>query len=269
LFIFSLLIFVGSLGWVYSEPNWEPILFAFSSFSVVVFSESHIKSFIASKYHSYKAYKIVISDGKILSSDQSLMEIIRPLCLGENLEIKFTNLDDDSLVQHAKKKVEDENQKYYLLAQVDRRRKKLALSSEGLKKITFLYRKGLIRCEVEKLPSIIRGYISFLYPPLTTSPDVQYRKRPFDIYSSSVVKSEISFIADIPNIEVQELIEELEIKSTQEMCIPYVYSVLQIPRKTLYEYVVPAQIFYGLTRYKKEAENDKFWALHNWAIGPH
>ena len=78
----------------------------------------------------------------------------------------------------------------------------------------------------------------------------------------------LSFIADIPDAEVDEIINKLEIKSTQDMCFPYTYSVLQVPERILYEYIIPAKVSYGLTRYK-EVANDNYWAPQNWAIGPH
>ncbi|MDA1379588.1 hypothetical protein PCI56_06535 [Plesiomonas shigelloides subsp. oncorhynchi] len=124
MFIFSLLIFFGSLGWLIFEPGWEPSLFALSSLSAVVVSDNHVKSYIKKKYQDYAAKKIVISEGKVVTEDNELMKIIRPLCLGNDIDITVINMQDDVLEKHARKKVDDENQKYYLLAQVDRRKKK-------------------------------------------------------------------------------------------------------------------------------------------------
>lgn len=252
------------------EPGWEPSLFALSSFSAVVFSESHVKNYIKEKYQSYKSKKVVISEGDLTATDEELMSIIRPLCLGDDVVIEIKNLEDDALEHHAKKKVKNENERYYLLAQVDRRKKNIALCEEGIKKIADLYRRGFIRCGIESLPNIVRRYVSIIYPQLSDSPKFlkKHKEKAFDIYSNSVVKGEISFVADIPEAEVDEIIEKLEINSTQDMCLPYAYSVLQVPDRILYEYIVPAKVFYGLTRYKDIA-NDNFWASQNWAIGPH
>lgn len=271
MFIFSLFIFIGSLGWLYCEPGWEPGLFALSSFSVVIFSENHVRDFIKRKLRNFKSLNIPISNGEILVNDEKLMAVLRPLCLGVNLEINITNLEDDALEKHANKKVLDENEKYYLLAQIDRRKERIRLSSEGIMQITMLYRKGFIRCGIEMLPSIVRRYINIVYPPTPNSPSFieRHREQAFDLYSNSVTKGEISFIADIPHIETQEILKKLEVKSTQDMGIPYMYSALQVPEVILCKYIVPAQILYGLTTHISEIENDNFWALHNWAIGPH
>ncbi len=270
MFIFSTLIFIGSLGWLFFEPGWEPGLFVLSSISGVIFSESHAKERIKNKYKTYKAKKISISEGIIITKDEELMKIFRPLCLGENFDIKFKNQEDDKLEAYAKNKVKDENQKYYLLAQVERRKKKLELCEEGFRKIAYLYRKGFIRCEIERLPKIARRYVSIVYPSAPNSKSHLERQKEiaFDVYSHFLAKREISFIADIPEKEVDEIIEKLEIKSTQDMCIPYKYSLLQIPDVIIYDYIFPAQILAGLTSHN-EIINEDFWAPQSWAIGPH
>jgi hypothetical protein len=252
------------------EPGWEPSLFALSSASAVVFSESYVKNYIKEKYQSYKSNKIIISEGEIIADDEELMKFLRPLCLGEDVSIDVRNLEDDILENHARKKVKDENERYYLLAQVDRRKKKLDLCSEGIKKIAELYRQGFIRCRIDNLPNVVRRYVSVIYPPLPNSSGFleRHKETAFDVYSNSVIKGEISFIADIPSAEVDEIVTKLEIKSTQDMCAPYFYSVLQIPERILHEYIIPAQVSYGLTRYKEIAD-DNYWAPQNWAIGPH
>lgn len=255
---------------MYFEPGWEPSLFALSSLSAVVVSESHVNSYIKRKYLSFKSKKIVVSDGNIIASDEELLKILRPLCLGDSMGVEVRNLEDDALENHARKKVKDENERYYLLAQVDRRKNKLILCREGIKKIADLYRHGLIRCSIEKLPNTVRRYVSVIYPPLPNSPRFleKHKEKAFDIYSNSIIKGEISFIADIPDAEVDEIIKKLEINSTQDMCSPYAYSVLQVPERILNEYIIPAKVSCGLTRYK-EIANDNFWAPQNWAIGPH
>ena len=97
MFIFSILLFIGSIGWILFEPGWEPSLFALSSLSAVVFSESHVKNYIKEKYQSYKAKKIVISEGSIIASDEELLKILRPLCLGDSMDIEVRNLEDDGV----------------------------------------------------------------------------------------------------------------------------------------------------------------------------
>jgi hypothetical protein len=268
LFIFTLLIFIGSIGWLVFEPGWEPALFALSSFSAVILTG---KSFIKEQYKKFTAYKIPVSDGAIALDDDALLKILRPLCLGEKVGVEVINLQVNALEKHARKKVKDENKQYYLLSQVDRSKKKLELADAGIKQITTLYRKGFINCAIEKLPLIVRRYVSVIYPPIPGSPLFLEKQgeKAFDIYSNCVVKHEISFIADLPEKAVHAIIEKLELKSTQEMCLPYMYSALQLPEDILYEYVVTAQVFAGLTRYKNEIENNNFWALHNWAVGPH
>lgn len=245
-------------------------MFALSSLSAVVVSDNHVKSYIKKKYQDYAAKKIVISEGKVVTEDNELMKIIRPLCLGNDIDITVINMQDDVLEKHARKKVDDENQKYYLLAQVDRRKKKIALCHDGIRKISELYRKGFIRCEVDRLPIIVKRYVSIIYPtmPNESSFTDKQQEKAFDIYSNNVAKGEVSFIADIPEAEVDIILKKLEIKSTQEMCSPYMYSILDIPEQLLYEYVLPAQVFYGLTRHK-EIASEAFWAPQNWAIGPH
>lgn len=271
MFVFTILIFIGSLFWVYFEPGWEPGLFALSSFSGVVLTESHVNQFIKEKYRSFRACKLKISNSEIVSDDEALMKIIRPLCLGENLELVFRNVQDDALEKHAKKKIADENQRFYLLSQVEKRKKKLKLARVGVEKIAALYRKGFLRCEIQHLPAVIRRYISIVDPPMPNTPLSlqQQREKVFDIYSNNIVSGEISFLASIPEDAVDEIIKKIELRSTQDLCIPYMYSVLQIPTNILCEYVVPAQVLYGLTTYKDLAENDNFWGLQNWAFGPH
>jgi len=212
----------------------------------------------------------MICEDNLITNDEELMKILRPLCLGNEIGIEIRNIEDEALENHAKKKVKDENERYYLLAQVNRRKKKLDLCKKGIKKIVELYRKGFIRCRINDLPNIVRRYVSVVYPPLPNSPRFleKHKEKAFDIYSNSVVKGEISFIADIPDTGVDEVLKKLGIESTQDMCFPYAYSVLQVPDRILNEYIIPAKIFYGLTSYKDIA-NDNFWAPQNWAVGPH
>ena len=184
MFIFSLLLFIGSLGWLIFEPGWEPSLFVLSSLSAVIVSENHVKSYLKTKYQHYFVKKIVISEGNIIAENDELMKIIRPLCLGDDIDFTVINMEDDALEKHATKKVEDENQKYYLLAQVDRRKEKLSLCCDGIKKIADLYRKGFIRCEVDRLPIIVRRYVSVIYTPMPNNSSFSetQKEKAFDIY---------------------------------------------------------------------------------------
>jgi hypothetical protein len=265
------LIFLGSIGLLFFEPGWEPSLFALSSFSATIFSENHIRDHIKQRLRHFKAQNIKVSEGFIKTSDKELMKIFRQLCLDQNLDIKVINLDDDALEKFAKKKVNDEDRKYHLLAQVKRFKKKIDLCEQGIRKIAELYEKRLIRCNIDLLPIIARRYVSIVYPPMFDIDNSSFIERQkeigFDIYSRDVIKGEISFMASIPNSSIDLILKKLKIKSTQEMSLPYMYSVLDIPESILYEYIVPNQVLSGLTRYK-EIENVKFWAPQNWAIGP-
>ena len=268
LILISLIVFLGSLGWLYYEPGWEPSLFMLTSFSGLVFSESRIKSIVRGKFRDRLAKKISVSGGLVVTCDKELMKLIRPLCLGENLLFRFVNEDDIELERHAKKKVNDDNTKHHLLIRVQRRKVKLDLCEQGLRKIAELYREGHMQCGIDNLPSIVRKFVSIIYSSAVKSSPEKRSERPFDVYSNSVVKGEISFIADIPDSEVGKIIEVLGIGSVQDMCLPYMYSVLQIPESILYDYIIPAQVFAGLTKFTSIKSNN-FWSLHNWAIGPH
>lgn len=270
MFILSLLILIGSIGWLLFEPGWEPSLFALSSFSAVVYSEGHLREHLKRKIKSYKSKKILISEGNIIADDEELMKLMRPLCLGKKVSFEVINLEDDALEKNARKMVKDENEKYYKLAQINRHKKKLNLCSEGIKKIADLYRQGFINCDIGSLPNIVRRYVSIIYRPLSSSSLLLDKSKEvaFDIYSNSSVKGEISFIADIPSEEVDKMFRKLEINSAQDMRLRYFYSVLEVPERVLNEYIIPAQVSYGLTTFK-EIANDSFWAHQNWAIGPH
>lgn len=269
MFIISLLIFLGGLCWFYFEPGWEPGLFILSSFSVVIFSESHVKKFIKEKYMRLKSHNIKISKGEVLLSDEQLMRIIRPLCLGEDVKFFISNLEGDSLEKYAKRKVKNEDEKYHLLAQVNRGKNTVILCMEGIKLIALLYKKELIRCNVGMLSSIARNYIFLVYSLSHSGYRRDCMEYTFDVYSSSIIDGQIYFSASIPDFEIKKILEKIGVTSTQEMCQPYMYCILELPEDILLKYIVPAHIFHGLIRFSDDIENDNFWAQHNWYIGPH
>ena len=271
MFVFSLVIFVASLVWLAYEPGFEPGITAISSFAAMLFTESHIRNFCSKKYLEFRAKKLIISNGEILLNDNELMNIMRQLSLGKEVDFRVSNQEDRELETHAKKKVNDKNEQYNLLSYIDRRKKKLALSKHGIEKIAALFRKGFIQCEINDLPAIVRRFVSIVYPPTIDSVKLnsQNKEKSFDIYSSSVSERQLSFIANIPETDVQELMKSLKIESLQEMCQPHKYSALEIPSRIFYQYVLPAQILYGLRTYKNESGSDDYWAVQLWSIGPH
>lgn len=269
MFVFYVIIFLGSLGWLYSDPDWEPAIASISSLAAVVFSESHVKLYLSEKIKSLRAKTIPIENGAVVISDSELLDIVRPLCLGEDKSYKFEDRDAESLEKHARKNVNDKNQKFYVLSQVNRSKAKLELVNYGLEKIVYLYNKRLLNVAIDCVPAIIRNFVSIVYSSSTGHPNFPEKTKPFDVYSNNVTDGQIHFVADIPEAIVEKILEKLNLSSTQQLAIPYQYSLLDLPDRAVHEYIVPAQVYAALTRFEGLESDDQFWAIHNWAIGPH
>jgi len=269
LFVFSIIIFLGSLGWLYSDPDWEPAIVAISSLASVIFNESHVKLYFSEKIRTLRAKKIPIENGTITISDAELLDIVRPLCLGENKSYKFEDRDYKRLEKYARKSIKDKNQKFYVLSQVNSSNSKLGLIDSGLEKIVYLYNKRFLNVTIDCVPKIIKNFVNIVYSSPTGHPSFSQKTKPFDVYSNNVTDGQIHFVADIPETIVKQILEKLNISSTQQLALPYHYSLLDLPDIAVYEYVVPAQVFAALTRFKGLGSDDQFWAIQNWAFGPH
>lgn len=269
MFVFSIIIFLGSLGWLYSDPDWEPAIVAISSLAAVIFNESHVKVYFSEKIRTLRAKKIPIENGAIAISDAELLDIVRPLCLGENKSYKFEDRDAERLEKHARKNVKDKNQIFYVLSQVKRSNSKLELIESGLEKIVYLYDNRFLNVAIDYVPKIIKNFVNIVYSSSTGKPNFSQKTKPFDIYSNNVTDGQIHFVADIPETIVKQILEKLNLSSTQQLAVPYQYSLLDLPDMAVYEYVVPAQVFAALTRFEGLQSNDQFWAIQNWAFGPH
>lgn len=267
---FTLIIFIGSLGWLISSPDWEPTLFAISSCAALLAQEPHGKSLIKILARKIKSKKITLKDrGDIITSDEDLLEIIKNKSLGKSTEITFIDASADALKKYANKKAKDESEKYYLLAQVKRMNEKLQLVESGLNVLTEKYSMGFFRTSINSLPEIFREYVRLLYPPL---PDDErfmayHSSTHFDIYSNSISGKVLSFVASFPEETCDKLLEKFGCKTIQEFTIPYNHSAIELPEPVINRHVVPALILAGQTRYKDISNNDNFWALHNWSFG--
>ncbi|KIN14477.1 hypothetical protein [Halomonas sp. KHS3] len=189
--------------------------------------------------------------------------------LGGNQSYKFEDRNAKSLSAHARKNVKDKNQKFYALSQVKRSNSKLELVGSGVEKIIYLYNKRLLNVAIDCVPKIIKNFVKVVYSSSTGYPSFSEKTKPFDVYSNNVTDGQIHFVADIPETIVKQILEKLNLSSTQQLAIPYQYSLLDLPDKAVYEYVVPAQLFAALTRFEGLNSEDQFWAIHNWAFGPH
>ena len=269
MFAFSLIIFLGSLGWIYFEPGWEPTLFSISTLAALVLNESHVKRYFSEKVRGWKTKKIPIENGSIVVSDEDILDIVRPLCLGKDLLYVFEDKGAKELAEHARKYLSDKNEKFYAFAQVHRSSSEIDLVNSGFKIIVYLYKKGIINVAIDRIPEIFKNYVKLVYSSSTGHPNYSERSKPFDIYSNNVTDGQIHFVADIPEAIVEKILIKLNISSTQQLAIPYQYSLLDLPDNAVYEYVVPAQILAALTRFTSLKSEDNFWAIHNWAFGPH
>ncbi|WFS17198.1 hypothetical protein P9K38_17295 [Pseudomonas sp. 905_Psudmo1] len=272
MFWFTLIIFIGSLGWLFSSPDWEPALFSVSSLAALLAQEPHGKSLIKRLISKIKSKKITIKGrGNITNSDEELLDIIRRKSPGQVSEAIIIDMSANELKKYAERKAKDDNEKYYLLAQAKRMNEKLPLVAAGLDTLAEKYSKGFFRVGVDSLPGIFREYVNLIYPPLPIDNRfIPYNKSTnFDIYSNNINGKELSFIASFPEEVCRQLLDKFEAKSLQHFTIPYNHSAIELPETAIYKHVVPALILAGQTKYKELGRNDNFWALHNWAFGLH
>ncbi|MBB1307753.1 hypothetical protein [Pseudoalteromonas sp. SR43-5] len=271
MFIFTVIIFIGSLGWVYFEPGWEPSLFSIASFAAVVSSENHVKRWIKNKINDFRAKKITIENGLISDSDEDILKIIRPLCLGENVLFTCTNVDAFKFKKDSMTQFDSDEIRFYKKSKSDSLLAKSKLVESAVVIISELYKSHLINMEISDLPKVIRNFVKITYPNSNGKPSffINGKTTSFDIYSNSIDGKTFSFIADFPDNIVEKILTKLNLKNTSELAIPYHYSALELPEDAFNEYVLPAQIHSALKVYKEYKDNDSFWVAYNWAFGPH
>ncbi len=267
MFWIALIIFLGSIGWAYSEPGWEPFLFAISSMGVLLSHESHVKKFLLNLLPNNKKRTICIAEhGDVEYNNYSGLDIIKSLILNEDIELLITSKEAEHLRKHAHKEEKNTDTGFHLKERAKRLDDKLILVKEGLYRIAALHKKGLIQCQLRELPTIFEQLTRMIFPASISTP---VNNSAFDIYVKTNDGNEISFIADFTQEETSELLEKLEVDSTQKLAIPYNFMVSDIPVHTINHRIISKQIFASLTRHKEFADDDSYWFIQNWYFGPH
>ncbi|MDC9515411.1 hypothetical protein PSH47_19905 [Pseudoalteromonas sp. CST5] len=272
MFIFTVIIFIGSLGWVFFEPGWEPSLFSIASFSAMISFKNHVRKCIKNKINAFRSKKIFIENGLISDTDEKILEIIRPLCLGENVLFKCTNLDALRFKKDSMNQSDNDDVRFYKKSKSDNLIAKSKLVESAIVIISDLYKSHLICIEMSDIPQVIRNFVKITYPNSNGKPSfsIDGETTSFDIYSNSISDGKIfSFVADFPDDIIKKTLAKLSLKNINELAIPYNYSVLQLPEEAFNKYVLPAQVYSVLSVYKEYKEDYSFWVSCNWAFGPH
>ena len=271
MFIFTIIIFIGSLGWAYFEPGWEPILFSIASLATMLSSNSSVIGYIKNKLEHFRAKKITIESGLISDSDEHILKIIKALCLGEDCLIKCIDVDALKLKKDSMKHTISDEERFYKKSKSDNFLVKSKLVESAFFILSELQKSHLVNVEISNLPKVLRNIVKITYPKTNGRPSyfIEGKTALFDIYSEQIEGQILSFVADFPPEVVEKILTKLNIESTNELAIPYDYSVLQLPEEAFNEYVLPAQIHAVLKKYPKYRDNENFWIPSNWAFGLH
>ncbi|MBE4368002.1 hypothetical protein HJ032_22680 [Vibrio parahaemolyticus] len=271
MFILSLVVLILSFGWLCFQPDWEPAIVFLGSLGAVVKVDSPIKLKVKAKYLDSRSKKLRIESGKIIDSDIVILDILKKLCAGEELLFKCISLDAKGYYKKYGNGAESEDVKLYNKAKSDALEAKARQLEEATKILAYLYKERYLTVEISKLPEMLRNYVLISHPTQNGKPSYceGIDSKAFDIYSDNISGKSMTFIADLPSVAVSELLDKYNAEDIQTFAVPYQYSLLELPKSTYYNYVVPAQLHASLTKYSAFNKNGEFWAAHNWAFGPH
>ncbi len=267
---FSWILFLGSLGWLYSQPDWEPALFSISMLGALIYSDKKAKaapfSLLKTWFLKGKQEVIVISAVNTIDLDnESLTKLISNSILESRGSVKFKHEGVSELRNYANKKEKDINTKHSILERAQTIEKRLSIVAEGYAKLIWLIQKKYISCQANEYPKLLKKLVQLVYAGAV----VATGHRKFDIYHN-----ELHYPIYLPDDKVN-LIEE-KLNSTfavgsedtlSLMTIPKNFVVMGMPEDIIFTEIVPAHIYYGLTRYVELKGDEEYWGIYSWHIG--
>lgn len=270
MFYFSILIFLLSVGWLISSPDWEPLIIATTSLSGILFykhKDPENKSWLQRKLKNLCSKNITINDeNKLEISEIEFNKVFSELLLGKKSNFIFSYSLSKKYRTHAKKEASLEIS-HGFLRRAEGFDKKVKLLDACFHRLIWLYQKKLTQAPISRAYSLTQRIVNLIFD----DPIVPNNFTKLDIYTNYKEMGQIGYPIYIPT----DKYKEIENKINQEfpssgsglLTTPYNFHVIEIPEEIkLYE-VIPAHVYFSEVRYSKIKDSEEYWHYWSWSFG--